>query len=246
MAIAVTDAVAWATASGLNVHDVTSSAFSVASGDLIIVIASGSDDGLGNNEQPFSDTLTDSATPDQTWTVITSSGAAGSTYHKAWWAIATGAFGSLTVTASRSGLGTYGTSSVMAIKAYTITGHDTSTPIGNTWNTGNTSTTNNWTPNTYASSVDNSRGMAVAGEHNVLGGAPASTDTESASTDSATMEWLSAYKAADTPTAPTTVAFSFNAFGTNPAAWRGIAWEIRPSAGAATIRPNRLMRMGMG
>lgn len=248
MAFTITDAAAWVTAKGIAQATVTSAAWNAASGDLILVVAMG-DDEASQPGNPFLDTLTDSGSPDQTWTVITSSGADASCYMKAWWAIANGTLTGLTVTATRTGA-SWGANGQMAIKVYTVTGHDATTPIGNVWNTSNTSTTNNWSPNTYTSSVNNSRGFALAGDWNALG-SPTSTDTESSGHDALSMSWTSMYKAADTATSGTAVAFNFDAGGTGAAAWRAIAWEIRPTAGAGrtalNTRSNPLgVNVGMG
>jgi len=230
MAIGVTDGGAWATAAGASVTSVTSNTFNAASGDLVIVCAVGDDNGTGAAEQPFSDTLTDNITPDQTWTVITSSAASGTCFSKAWRAIASTTITNGTVTASRAGIGN-SSAAIIAVKIYVVTGHHATTPIGNVWNTSNTSTTNNWTPNTYTSSANNSRGFAIAGDWSALG-APTSSDTESSGHDGSSMSWMSSFKAADTPTSGTAVAFNFDA-ATGTPDWRAIAWEVVPAAGAA-------------
>lgn len=223
---------AWATAKGIAQATVTSSAFTVSSGDLILVIAIG-DDEASQPGNPFLDTLTDSVTPDQSWTVITSSGADASSYMKCWWAIASTGITGGTVTATRTGA-SWGANGIMAIKVYSIAAgdFDSATPIGNTWNTSNTSTTNDWTPTTYTSSVNNSRGFAVGGDWNALG-APTSSDTESAGNDSLSLSWMSCFKAADTATSGTAVTFNFNA-APGSADWRAVAFEVRPTAAAGT------------
>jgi hypothetical protein len=241
MAIAVTDAAAWAAkGSASAANSITSNTFNVASGDLVIIVASGDSTAGGvGQEQPFSDTLTDNQTPDLTWTVITSSGAADDGFMKAWFATIASAATGVTVTATRAT--TDEAARDLAVKPYIVTGHDPADPIGNVWNTSNTSTTNNWSPNTYTSSVNNSRGFAVAVEWNALG-APVSTDTESAGHNGSSMSWLSAYKAADTATSGTVVTFNFDASGAAAAQWRAIAFEIRPAEGGGGGRTTKNTR----
>lgn len=121
-----------------------------------------------------------------------------------------------------------GSTNRISVKVDVWTGTDIGgDPIGNVAE--GSSTTNNITPNTYTSSVNNSRGVGCGTCWNQLG-VPTSTDTEDGADYSGAISVISLYKAADTATSGTVVTMNFDAGGTGAAAWNWVALELLPAA----------------
>ena len=139
--------------------------------------------------------------------------------------VTTGA--SMTVSVQRSAGN--GSTNRISCKLYIITGADTTEPAGATGK--NHSATNNLSPTLYTSTADNSRAF-YCGEDWNQNGTPTSTDTEDGADYAGAISVLSAYKAADTATAGTSVSGNLDAGGTGAAAWNWVAVEIKPAAAA--------------
>lgn len=151
--------------------------------------------------------------------------------HASIWTAEVGTGASMTVDVTRTA-GDGGTNRISA-KVYIVTGQDQDDPVGAVGE--GSGTANQITPTGYASTVNNSRGMACATDWN-QNGLPTSADVEDAADYTGQISVLSVYKSADTPTSGTNVTFDFDAAGAGAAAWNWVAIEIKPAAGAtATI-----------
>jgi hypothetical protein len=206
---------------------VTSTSFNVNADDLILIFVNS--DTTGDIDQTV--TLSDNQTPDLAWALIADRDAAEGTalggYVGAWWAQPSSAITGLTVTATRTI-----TETVFAIKPYVVTGHDTKMPIGAKWE--GESTTNNWSPTTYSSTVNNSRAFGAATDYTDQG-LPASTDIADAGKGPgaplSNLSWLTLYKDSDTTPSGTAVTVNFDAAGALAPDWTAIAFEVRRRTG---------------
>lgn len=165
-----------------------------------------------------------------TWT-LRKQQLAGTTYAQLWTAPVTGS-GTMTVT-----LTVGGSLQGLALKVDGVTGQHASSPIGNTG--GGTSSNNTLSVTGYTSSAANSRGFFAAFEGNGLGNPTVSGgDTGfpwTANFGFGDYSGIAIRKAADTPTASTTVTFGADAPTTGAADWTWAALEIKPASTDASI-----------
>ncbi|MFC3986428.1 phage distal tail protein [Streptosporangium jomthongense] len=147
-------------------------------------------------------------------------------YHEIWTApCAAGASGiTVSVTGSWSGA---------ALKVYVVTGASLATPVGATGN--NSTAVNNSNVAAYTSTGAGSRGFLVAVEYTT--GSPTSTDDFTAFGDSSHFWGLVAAKAANTPTAGTSVTFNLDAAGSGTADWQWAAIEVLTGSVDASVTP---------
>lgn len=143
------------------------------------------------------------------------------------WAFTASSQTNMTVTGTWAGTGT---TSGKGIKPTTFTGTLSASPIG-TPVQGN-SATNNLTVS-FTNTVDQSLGFAAGTEFNALG-LPTSTDTEQAFHLGASVDGISAYKAALASGTGQTVNLNLDAGSTGTAAWSYMTFEIKPAASTAT------------
>lgn len=115
-------------------------------------------------------------------------------------------------------------------KVYVVTGADTSSPAGNTGS--GSSTTINFTPNVYTSSVDNSRGFGCATD-SANSATLTSTDVSDFANYSGVISVISAYKLLDTTPSGSTVTLNFNAGASTQTTWAYAALEIKPASAGA-------------
>ncbi|MFC3980161.1 phage distal tail protein [Streptosporangium jomthongense] len=148
-------------------------------------------------------------------------------YHEIWTApCAAGASGiTASVTGSWSGA---------ALKVYVVTGASLATPVGATGN--NSTAVNNSNVAAYTSTGAGSRGFLVAVEYTT--GSPTSTDDFTAFGDSSHFWGLVAAKAANTPTAGTSVTFNLDAAGSGTADWQWAAIEVLTGSVDANVTPD--------
>lgn len=201
--------------------NVTSASFTPPANSLVLVIAS-LDAMTDVNATAL---VTDSR--GLTWVPIAESdvghGTTQSGHTSAWYAKSVTS-ASMTVSVQRNT--NTGTTHVVDFKVYVITGHDLNQPIGAVAY-GDT-TTNAYTANAYTSTVNNSRGFAAMTDWAALG-APSSTDVEDAAHYAGAISVQSMYKASDTATSGTAVAFDMDAFGSSAPSTTWVAFEVRPA-----------------
>lgn len=115
----------------------------------------------------------------------------------------------------------------ISAKLYIVTGHNTTTPVGEVG--GGSSTTQNLTADAYVSSANNSRAFGCAHDWSNGTGA-SSSDTEDAAADD-----ISLYKSADTATAGTSVTVNFNQ--TSAPQWTWCALEVLAAGETIVVYP---------
>jgi hypothetical protein len=133
--------------------------------------------------------------------------------------------GSMTVTAAVTG-----DFMAVGLKVIALSGQDSGDPIGASGAGG--SSTNNLTVTGYVSTVAGSRGFFAALNGADLAGTPTSTDTGfgwSVGLSSFDLGGINVYKAANTATSGTSVAFNADAPGSGSVDWQWAALEIKPA-----------------
>jgi hypothetical protein len=205
-------------ANGVNI---TSASFTAPADAVLVLCISG--------DSAVAVTLAASDSGGLTWTQeVLSQPASNHGYSAVFTAVTVSAV-ARTVSCLHNGV-TGASSNRISAKCYVVTGADTTDPVGQTG--AGESTTNNWSPALYTSSVDNSRAIYVGTDWAQLG-VPGSTDTEDGADYSGQVSVMSAYKAADTPTSGTGVTGNLDAGGAGTADWSMAAVEIKPAAGVA-------------
>ncbi|MER6575837.1 hypothetical protein [Nonomuraea sp. NPDC001023] len=110
------------------------------------------------------------------------------------------------------------------LKVLVITGADLAAPVGATGE--GSSSTSNITPTVYTSTVATSRAVGIASDSE-QSGTPTTSDVGFAWNVLGQTSGIAVHKAADTPTAGTSVTLNFNGSGTR--AWNWAAIEILPA-----------------
>lgn len=207
-----------------NNADITSASFTAPANSLLVAHVSADTNGSAADI-----TISVSDSGGLTWTnrVERDPGDAGAEAgHSSIWTAEQPTSASRTVSVRRTAGN--GSTNRISCNVEVVTGADIGgTPTGNVAE--GSSTTNNITPNTYTSSVNNSRGFGCGTCWNQLG-VPTSTDTEDGADYAGAISVISLYKAADTPTSGTVVTMNFDAGGTGAAAWNWVALEVLPGA----------------
>jgi hypothetical protein len=226
MAIAVSAAVARFTGNPANGAALTSASFTPANNSLLVVSINADTSGTGAQAYSVSGgglTWTNQRQHDSS-----EGGAVGGLAAIFTAPVVTGASMAVSVTRTAGS----GGSNRVSVKVYVVSGADIAgTPVGATAE-GDSGT--NAINVGYTSTANNSRGIGCGTEWNELG-LPTSTDTGDAADYGGELAVISAFKAADTPTAGTGVTINFDAAGAGGAAWNWVVIELLPAAGGATI-----------
>jgi len=195
---------------------VTTATFNTPANALVVAIANSKTAAAENITMTIQDNKS------QTWNAINErdpGDASSQNGHvSAWYALVSSAQTGMTVTATQNS-----SQNGISLKVYVITGHNTTSPIGNVGE--GSSTTNNISPTAYTASVTGSVGFGGGTDMNILG-VPTSTDNAD-TVSNATLSALSLAKAASS-TSGSAVIMNFDAFGSNAAAWNWIGFEIKP------------------
>lgn len=190
----------------------TTAAFNPPAGVLICATAS-------DANRTF--TITNNGTA-LAWTLIAiRAGGTATTTAAAHFAVLPAARTGMTITATKSG-----TAAWHSVKAYVLTGADTTDPVGGS--TTGTSTTNNLTTTAFVVEQDDSLGFAV-GDNFTTDGMPTSADmTASASGVAGSIESIDGYK----PLGPagSNATFNLDAAGTSGAQWNWVSFEVKAAA----------------
>lgn len=209
--------------------NITSASFTPPNTSLLLVLISADT----NNNVAATMTVSDSTA--LSWTqIIKADESTDSTsnggYAAAFYAkVTTGS--SMTVSVKRTTAS--GGTNRISVKAYVVTGHDTTGPIGASGGAVH-NVNNSISPTIYTSTANNSRGFGCATDWQALG-TPTSTDTGDGATYASQISVISAYKAADTATSGTAVTLNFDASGAAAADWNWIGFEVKPAASGSSF-----------